>query len=137
MLLSDNTGGKIQFSHLFNCVIFPVDNYSTPRFIMPYIDDLDHFFDYSWGDAAYQFLCYKIAAHVGDGQSELERKKYLDDCLVELMVVPFVSFSEEIVFVEEIFFNGVVMSTINEYLLKTDATRLEKIAREQFLRLRN
>lgn len=70
---------------VFNCVVFPVGNYSTPRFIMSYIDDLSTFFDYSWGDAAYKFLCHQIFAHTGYGQGNVAAKTYVDGCTVGLM----------------------------------------------------
>lgn len=38
---------RIFILFLFNCVIFSVDNYSTTQFILSYLDDLNHFFDYS------------------------------------------------------------------------------------------
>lgn len=71
---------------LFNCMIFSVENYYTPRFIMPYLDDLDYTFDYSWGDVAYRFLCEKMATNIVDGRVKVKQKKYLDGCLVGLMI---------------------------------------------------
>lgn len=74
---------------LFNCIIFPVANYATPRFIMPYLDDLTTFFDYSWGDAAYRFLNIAISKYIGMGDGKVQKKKYLDGSTVALMVSVF------------------------------------------------
>ncbi|XP_073135175.1 uncharacterized protein [Henckelia pumila] len=69
----------------FNCIVFPLSTYMTPRFVFCYIDDLSNFFEYSWGDAAYRFLCDKIAAHIVEPDGTVAGTTYLDGCVVGMM----------------------------------------------------
>ncbi|XP_073018426.1 uncharacterized protein [Primulina eburnea] len=69
----------------FNCIVFPLSTYLTPRFVFSYIDDLTNFFGYSWGDAAHRFLCVKISGHIVNSEGASGRKTYLDGCVVGLM----------------------------------------------------
>lgn len=61
---------------IFNCIIFLTDNYITPGFIFPYLDDLPMFSEYAWGDAAFRFLYREIC--------QLGKKLYVDGCTVGL-----------------------------------------------------
>ncbi|XP_073148708.1 uncharacterized protein [Henckelia pumila] len=61
----------------------------------------------------------------------------LFNTITRMKIVPIVPFPNERVFVEEISSSAVVMSTTNEYILKTDVTRLEKIVREQSSEIEN
>jgi len=67
---------------VFNCILFPMSNYSTPRFLLPYVDDLDGISMYAWGDAVYQFLLDELKNHL-EGDSG---KRYFDGCAIGLMV---------------------------------------------------
>ncbi|XP_073308945.1 uncharacterized protein [Primulina huaijiensis] len=69
----------------FNCIVFPLSTYLTPRFVFSYIDDLTNFFGYSWGDAAHRFLCDKISGHIVNSEGASGRKTYLDGCVVGMM----------------------------------------------------
>lgn len=44
---------------VFNCIIFSVSNYVTPRFIFPYLDDLDTFFLNMLGEMLLLDSCVK------------------------------------------------------------------------------
>ncbi|XP_073015731.1 uncharacterized protein [Primulina eburnea] len=70
---------------LFNCVIFPISNFGTPKFIFPYLDNLETFFGYGWGDAAFRFLRDEIADHLGFSKVKRKDKKYMGGCIVGLM----------------------------------------------------
>ncbi|XP_073298698.1 uncharacterized protein [Primulina huaijiensis] len=73
---------KLYIIFVFNCILFPTSNCTTPRFLLPYVDDLSKICNYAWGNAAYRFLNEEILKHVRDGE---RRKKYFDGCVIGLM----------------------------------------------------
>ena len=71
---------------VFNCILFPTSNYWTPRFLLPYLDDLSRIGLYAWGEAAYSFIVDDMRSHCGGETGEDAPKKYLDGCTVGLTV---------------------------------------------------
>lgn len=74
---------KLYIIFVFNCILFPTSNCTTPRFLLPYFDDLSKICCYAWGNAAYRFLNEEYLKHVLDAEG---RKKYFDGCVIGLMV---------------------------------------------------
>ncbi|XP_075488219.1 uncharacterized protein LOC142527329 isoform X1 [Primulina tabacum] len=72
---------KLYIIFVFNCILFPTSNCTTPRFLLTYVDDLSKICNYAWGNAAYRFLNEEILKHVRDGE---RRKKYFDGCVIGL-----------------------------------------------------
>ena len=80
---------RLYILFVFNCILFPMSNYSTPRFLLPYVDDLNAIGLYAWGDAAYNFLLDEMRMHSGGTSGTGARKRYFDGCAVGLMVSTF------------------------------------------------